>query len=40
ISKTPEYKYCAVRVEPIADQPWAEQYVQDEYAKIKRKMNC
>ena len=23
ISKTPETKYCAVKVEPIADQRWA-----------------
>lgn len=30
ITKTPEYKYCAVRVEPIADQRAAEQYVIDE----------
>jgi len=35
ISKTPEYKYCAVRVEPIADQTWAENYVQQQYAKLK-----
>jgi hypothetical protein len=26
ISKTPETKYCAVKVEAIADQRWAEQY--------------
>lgn len=35
ITKTPEYKYCAVRVEPIADQRAAEQYVIDEYDKLK-----
>ncbi len=35
ITKTPEYKYCAVRVEPIADQAAAEQYVIDEYNKLK-----
>lgn len=35
ISKTPEYKYCAVKVEAIADQTWAETYVQQEYAKLK-----
>ncbi len=35
ITKTPEYKYCAVRVEPIADQRAAEQYVIDEYNKLK-----
>ncbi len=36
ITKTPEYKYCAVRVEPIADQQRAEQYVIDEYHKLKK----
>lgn len=35
ISKTPEYKFCAVKVEAIADQTWAENYVQTEYAKLK-----
>lgn len=35
ITKTPEYKYCAVRVEKIADQRAAEQYVIDEYSKLK-----
>jgi formate dehydrogenase major subunit len=40
ISKTPEYKYCAVKVEHIADQQAAEQYVQDEYAKIRKTMGC
>ena len=39
ISKTPEYKYCAVRVENIKDQKSAEQYVKDEYTKIRKKMN-
>ncbi|MEF2071142.1 formate dehydrogenase subunit alpha [Consotaella aegiceratis] len=34
-SKTPEYKYSAVKVEPIADQAWAESYVQEEYATLK-----
>ncbi len=29
--QTPEYKYRAVRAEPIADQRAAEQYVIDEY---------
>jgi len=36
ITKTPEYKYCAVRVEPIADQQGAEQYVIDEYHRLKK----
>ena len=35
ITKTPEYKYCAVNVERIADQQAAEQYVIDEYNKLK-----
>jgi formate dehydrogenase (hydrogenase) len=39
ISKTPEYKFCAVAVEKIKDQPWAERYVQEEYTKIKAQMN-
>lgn len=40
ISKTPEYKYCAVRVDKIADQRWAEQYVVTEYSKIRTQMRC
>jgi formate dehydrogenase major subunit len=35
VSKTPEYKYSAVRVEPIADQVWAESYVKETYGKLK-----
>ena len=38
ITKTPEYKYCAVRVEPIADQHAAEQYVIDEYDALKARL--
>jgi formate dehydrogenase major subunit len=38
ISNTPEYKYCACRVERIADQQWAEKYVLDEYRKIRESM--
>ena len=38
ITKTPEYKYCAVNVEPIADQRAAEQYVIDEYNKLKARL--
>ncbi|HAM4392962.1 TPA: formate dehydrogenase subunit alpha [Escherichia coli] len=38
ITKTPEYKYCAVRVESIADQRAAEQYVIDEYNKLKTRL--
>ncbi len=40
ISKTPEYKYCAVKVEKIDDQADAEEYVQREYSKLKKKMFC
>lgn len=39
VTKTPEFKYCAIKVEKIEDQDWAEQYVIDEYAKIKKQMN-
>jgi formate dehydrogenase alpha subunit len=35
ITRTPEYKYCAVRLEPIADQAAAERYVAEEYHKLK-----
>ncbi len=38
ITKTPEYKYCAVRVEPIADQAAAEHYVVEEYNKLKKSL--
>lgn len=38
ITKTPEYKYCAAKVEKIEDQQWAEQYVIDEYNKLREKM--
>jgi formate dehydrogenase major subunit len=38
ISKTPEYKFAACRVEKIADQAWAEKYVVDEYQKIRASM--
>lgn len=38
ISKTPEYKFSAVKVEAIADQQWAEKYVKDEYSKMKAGM--
>ena len=35
ITKTPEYKYCAVNVERIADQRAAERYVSEEYSQLK-----
>lgn len=37
-SKTPEYKYCACRVEKLDDQSEAEAYVQSQYALIRAKM--
>jgi formate dehydrogenase major subunit len=39
VSKTPELKYCAVKVEAIEDQKKAEKFIKDEYAAIKKKMN-
>ena len=38
ISNTPEYKYCACRVEKIADQEWAENHVKEMYEEIRAKM--
>ena len=38
ISKTPEFKYCAVKVEKIENQEEAEKQVQDEYNSIREKM--
>jgi formate dehydrogenase major subunit len=38
ISKTPEYKYCAVKVEKIEDQKWAEAYVQEQYSQLRAQM--
>lgn len=38
ISFTPEYKYCAVKIELIQDQTWAENYVQTEYSALKSKL--
>ena len=40
ISKTPEYKYCAVKVESIADQTQAEQDLNDAYIKLKKQMGA
>ena len=34
-SRTPEYKYSAVRIDKIDDQKWAERYVIEEYTKLK-----
>ncbi len=38
ISSTPEYKYCAVNIEKIVDQSWAENHVQVEYSALKLKL--
>lgn len=38
ISKTPEFKFSAVKVEAIADQSWAESHVRVEYSKLKTSM--
>ncbi|WP_409307368.1 formate dehydrogenase subunit alpha [Pectobacterium sp. B1J-3] len=38
ISKTPEYKYCAVKLEAIDDQQAAENYVQHEYSELKARL--
>lgn len=40
ISSTPEYKYCAVRVEAIDDQRWAESHVQSEYSNLKARLRA
>jgi len=39
-SSTPEYKYCACKVEKLSDQKaaWAE--VNRRYEDLRRKMNC
>ena len=38
VAATPEYKYCAVNIEKIGDQVWAENYLKDTYDKIKADM--
>ena len=38
ISRTPEYKYSAVKLEKIDDQKWAEQHVQQVYNEMKANM--
>lgn len=38
ISRTPEFKHCAVKLEAIADQYWAENYVQKEYTSLKTRL--
>lgn len=38
ISKTPEYKYCAIKVEKIEDQNYAEECVKNTYKDLRVKM--
>ncbi|EMM0381965.1 formate dehydrogenase [Pluralibacter gergoviae] len=38
VSKTPETKYCAVRVSAIDDQPWAEAWAQSSYQQMKTRL--
>ncbi|MFC0139105.1 formate dehydrogenase subunit alpha [Erwinia mallotivora] len=38
ISKTPEYKYCAVKIEKIADKKWAEQHVAQRYQQLRQRL--
>lgn len=38
ISKTPETKYCAVKVERIVDQSWAERYTAQTYRDMKTRL--
>ena len=38
ISRTPEYKHAAVKIEKIDDQKWAEKHVQDAYSEMKAGM--
>lgn len=38
VSKTPEFKHCAVKVEAISDQHAAEQYVEQRYHLLKKRL--
>lgn len=38
VSKTPEFKHCAVKVEAIGDQSAAEQYVEQQYHQLKKRL--
>lgn len=38
VSRTPEYKYCACRVEKLNDQEWAEKFLRTEYKKLRETM--
>lgn len=38
VSKTPEFKYCAIRIEAISDQAQAEALVRKQYAELRKQM--
>lgn len=38
VSKTPETKYCAVSLEAISDQKWAEDYAHQRYSEMKARL--
>lgn len=38
-AKTPEFKHCAIQVEAIPDQVWAERYLAESYAKVKERLS-
>ncbi|WP_034917742.1 formate dehydrogenase subunit alpha [Erwinia sp. 9145] len=38
VSKTPEFKYCAVKIEKIDDANWAENYVNERYTQLKKRL--
>lgn len=38
VSRTPEYKYSAVKISAIADQKWAEQHTQKLYTDLKQRL--
>jgi formate dehydrogenase major subunit len=38
VSKTPETKYCAVQIEAIEDQRWAEDFAASAYQSMKSRL--
>ncbi|MNP78373.1 Formate dehydrogenase H [compost metagenome] len=38
ISKTPEFKYCAIRLERIHDQQQAELQIREQYESLRQQM--
>jgi formate dehydrogenase major subunit len=40
VSKTPETKYCAVKIEAIKDQLWAEQFAWRAYSDMKARLKA